>query len=212
MIKPKIVTNHPIAYESKDHLEPFGTARDNTKNGLYVRELIKRCGNDMKYLDIGCSGGGFVYQFLNAGVFAVGVEGSDYSQKHKRAEWATIPDYLFTGDVTKPFHFVDENDEKILFTAISAWDVLEHIHRDDLPQLIKNLRDNLIDGGIFVASIATFKDLEGLHVTTETKPWWNALFESHGFVEDAPMVNWGRPCNQSWNIPTDFEVVYKKLP
>ena len=64
----------------------------------------------MKYMDIGCSGGGFVYQFVTRGVFAVGVEGSDYSKKNKRSEWATIPDYLFTGDVTKPFHFVDEEN------------------------------------------------------------------------------------------------------
>ncbi len=210
MIKPRIVTDFPIAYESNDHLNPLGTARDNTKNGMYVRELIRRCGQDMKYMDIGCSGGGFVYQFINSGVFAVGVEGSDYSKKNQRAEWATIPDYLFTGDVTKPFHFVDENDDKILFDAISAWDVLEHIHRDDLPGLMDNLRNNLVDGGLFIASVATFPDAEGLHVTLELKPWWDELFGKHGFVEGERMTNWGRPCNQSWNIPTDFEVVYVK--
>lgn len=210
MIKPKIVTEHPIAYKSNDHLQPFGTARDNTKNGAYVRELIRRCGSDMKYMDLGCSGGGFVYQFLNSGAFAVGVEGSDFSKKNQRAEWANIPDYLFTGDITKPFHFVDENEEKILFNAISAWDVLEHIPREDLPNLIKNLQDNLVDGGLFVASVATYQDLESLHMTIEMKPWWDNLFNSHGFVEVDRMENWGRPCNQSWNIPTDFEVVYEK--
>lgn len=210
MIKPKIVTNHPIAYESNDHIEPLGTARDNTKNGAYVRELIRRCGPDMKYMDLGCSGGGFVYQFINSGIFAVGVEGSDFSQKNKRAEWATIPDYLFTGDITKPFHFVDEEENKIVFDAISAWDVLEHISRDDLPKVIQNIRSNLVDGGLFIASIATFPDQENLHVTLEHKPWWDALFNEHGFVEGERMVNWGRPCNQPWNIPTDFEVVYVK--
>lgn len=209
--KVSIVTDHPIAYESKDHQEPFGTARDNTKNGMYVRELIARCGRNMKYMDIGCSGGGFVRQFLEQGVFAVGVEGSDYSKIRKRAEWGVIPDYLFTADVTKPMHFIDENDERVLFDAISAWDVLEHIKTEDLPELINNLRANLADGGLFIASIATFKDAEGLHVTLQHKPWWDELFKSFGFVEAAPMTNWGRPCNQPWNIPTDFEVVYQKV-
>jgi 2-polyprenyl-3-methyl-5-hydroxy-6-metoxy-1,4-benzoquinol methylase len=209
--KAKIITDHPIAYESKDHQEPFGTARDNTKNGAYVRELIRRCGNDMRYMDIGCAGGGFVRQFLEQGVFAVGVEGSDYSKKNKRAEWAVIPEYLFTADVTKPFHFEFGNNDRVLFDAISAWDVLEHIHVNDLPQLLGNLRENLVNGGLFIASIATFADVEKLHVTLQHKPWWTALFNEHGFVEADPMVNWGRPCNQPWNIPTDFEVVYKKI-
>jgi len=206
----KIITDFPIAYESNDHLQPFGTARDNTKNGMYVRELIRRCGSDMKYMDIGCSGGGFVRQFIDSGIFAVGVEGSDYSRKIKRAEWATIPDFLFTGDITKPFHFVDDDGNKIVFDAISAWDVLEHISKADLPNLLQNLNDNLVQGGLFIASVATFPDAENLHVTLEAKPWWDALFYEHGFIEGERMVNWGRPCNQAWNIPTDFEVVYVK--
>ncbi len=210
MLKAKIITNYPVAYESEDHLFPHGTARDNTKNIVYVRELINRLGHDMKYMDIGCSGGGFVSQFLEEGVFAVGVEGSDYSLKHKRAEWANIPDNLFTGDITKPFHFIDENGENIKFDAISACDVLEHIHKNDLPQLMTNLHNNLVDGGLFIAAIATFEGPR--HITLEEKPWWDDLFAKYGFVEDTPMTNWGRPCNQSWNIPTDFEVVYKKLP
>ena len=45
---------------------------------------------------------------LDAGGFAVGVEGSDYSQRHKRAEWATIPDHLFTTDATVPFQLSEE--------------------------------------------------------------------------------------------------------
>lgn len=32
MIKPQIITDRPIAYESHGHIEPKGTANDNTKN------------------------------------------------------------------------------------------------------------------------------------------------------------------------------------
>jgi len=212
MMKAKIITDHPIAYESADHINPYGTMRDNTKNGVYVRELIRRCGGpSMKYMDIGCAGGGFVYQFLAQGVFAVGVEGSDYSQKNNRAEWANIPDYLFTADAIKPFHFEDEEGNKILFDAISAWDVLEHIHKHDLPQLLTNLRNNMVDGGLFLCSVSTFPDND-YHLTMEHKPWWDALFKEHGFEVDAPMKNWGRQCDQPWNIASDFEGAYKKLP
>jgi SAM-dependent methyltransferase len=210
-MKAKIVTNFPIAY-CKDHFEPYGTAYDNSKNGLYVRELISRCGPDMKYMDLGCAGGGFVRQFVkNSNIFAVGVEGSDFSQKNKRAEWDVIPDYLFTADITKPFYFLDENDEKIKFDAISSFDVLEHISVNDLPNVINNIKDNLTDNGIFIASIATFQDAENYHVTCELKPWWDNLFNSYGFVEDIPMTYYGRRAEYSHNIETDFEVVYKKV-
>lgn len=200
-MKPKIITDHPIAYESHDHLVPKGTANDFTKNGAYVRELINRYGTDMKYMDLGCAGGGFVVQFLGYDVFAVGVEGSDYGRKHMQYGWASHPDNLFTADITKPFSFVDEAEAPIKFTAISAFDVLEHIHKEDLPGLVNNIFNNLESGGIFIASIATFED-EGYHVTLEELPWWDNLFKEHGFVDGEPLVNYGRL--------SSFEVVWKK--
>ena len=60
----KLLTDFPIAYESYDHTNPKGTKQDNTKNGLYVRNLIRKLGPNMKYLDLGCAGGGFVSQFI----------------------------------------------------------------------------------------------------------------------------------------------------
>jgi len=54
----------------------------------------------LKILDMGCSGGGFVRNCLDDGCLAIGLEGSDYSKRHRRAEWRVIPEYLFTCDVT----------------------------------------------------------------------------------------------------------------
>jgi cyclopropane fatty-acyl-phospholipid synthase-like methyltransferase len=201
MIKPTIITDHPVAYESHDHIVPKGTANDFTKNGAYVRELINRFGPDMKYMDLGCAGGGFIVQFHGYDVFAVGVEGSDYGRKHNQFGWASHPDYLFTADITKPFHFNDENAEQIKFTAISAFDVLEHIHEKDLPSLLSNIWNNLESGGVFIGSIATFED-HGYHVTLQQRPWWDKLFHDAGFVDDEPLTNYGRV--------SSFEVVYKK--
>jgi hypothetical protein len=69
----------------------------------------------------------------------------------------------------------------------------------------------MVDGGVFVCSVSTFPDND-YHVTMEHKPWWDALFKEHGFEVDAPMKNWGRQCDQPWNIASDFEGAYKKLP
>lgn len=193
MIKPKVITDYPVAYESHDHQNPKGTANDNTKNGAYVRELIRRFGGDMAYMDLGCAGGGFVSQFLYNDVLAVGIEGSDTCKKHGLYEWTKHPDYLHTADITKPFSVVDsETDEPILFDAISAFDVMEHIHREDLNVVLDNVAKHLKTGGIFVAGIATFED-EGYHVTLEEKPWWDELMLKHGLqIDERGLDNFGR--------------------
>lgn len=191
MKKPQVITDYPVAYESNDHINPKGTVNDNTKNEAYVRELIGRFGADMKYMDLGCAGGGFVSQFLERGTFAVGIEGSDFNIKTKRAEWAVWPDYLFTADITKPFTVVDENKERILFDTISAFDVMEHIPKDKLDGLLTNVVEHLRVGGVFIVSIATFPD-EGYHVTLEEKPWWSEQFAKHNLKEAQTLKQFGR--------------------
>lgn len=176
---PRIVTDHPIAYESHDHIDPKGTANDNTHYPWFVTKTQRIHGRKIKFMDLGCAGGGLVKDFLDASHFAVGVEGSDFSKKHQRAEWARIPDNLFTADITKPYFITDDEGRKVLFDVISAWEVMEHIKRDDLPGLFSGVRNNLVPGGLFVCSIATFPD-EGYHVTLEEKPWWVEQFKAGG--------------------------------
>ena len=201
MIKPKVITEFPVAYESKDHLVPHGTVNDNTKNGAYVRELIKRFGEGMAYLDLGCAGGGFVKQFIDRNVLAVGLEGSDTNLKTKRAEWATIPDYLFTADITKPFEIQDEDGKLIQFDAVSLFDVFEHIHKHDLDAMMENIEKHLKVGGLLIAGIATFDD-PGYHVTLEPFEWWDKYFFNRGFVLDENLENFGRQ--------SSLNLVYRK--
>lgn len=201
-MKLNIVTNHPVAYESQDHLEPKGAANDNTKNENYVKEVIELFKGKVSYCDLGCSGGGFVAQFLEQGQVAVGVEGSDYSLKNKRAEWATWPYNLFTADITKPWHFEDESGSKFKFDVISAYDVMEHIKTEDLDSVIQGIKQNLTPGGLFLASIATFQD-EGYHHTLEEKPWWDKLFAKHGFID------YTSQSIRTYGRNSSFQVTYK---
>lgn len=187
----KVITDYPVALESYDHIEPKGTRNDNTKNGMYVRSLIRRFGTDMRYMDLGCAGGGFVAQFLNNNVFAVGIDGSDYGLKNQTGEWGNIPNNLFTADITKPFSVIDDESQPIQFDAISAFDVLEHISESDLPQLLGNIRSHLKLGGIFIAGIATFPD-EGYHVTLKPEEWWNDLHASQRLVRTEGLEHFGR--------------------
>lgn len=177
----KVITEFPVAYESHDHIEPKGTAADNTHHKFFVRQTAKIFKEPLVHIDLGCSGGGLVKDFIDYGHKSIGIEGSDYSQKNKRAEWAIIPDNLFTADITKPFEVVDENNERVLCNIITSWEVLEHIQKEDLPALFDNIRKHLSDDGIFVGSVATFPD-ENYHVTLEQEPWWMEQFAKSGLV------------------------------
>lgn len=202
-MKVNIVTDHPIAYESHDHIVPKGTSHDNTKNSKFIDAVINKLGKNINYADWGCAGGGFVKQFYDAGIdLAIGVEGSDYSKNSNRAEWATIPNNLFTADITKPFHINNEEGQKVLFDVISCYDVLEHIHDVDLPSVIDNVKSNLKPGGYFVTAIADFED-EDYHVTLKPLEWWCNLFANHKFD------TWGLLNDDEYGRKSSFNVVFK---
>lgn len=175
----RIVTQHPLAVDSFDHTHPKGTMQDNTHALQFVQAVERIFDRTVAMCDLGCAGGGLVKDFIDRGHSAVGVEGSDYSLKRQRAEWATIPERLFTADITKPFHFCYD-DELWRFDLITAWELLEHIAEADLRGVIANIRRNLEPGGLFVASVANFED-EGYHVTLAPKEWWDLQFEHAGF-------------------------------
>ncbi len=182
-----IETKKAVAYDSPDHLQPYGTAQDNTTNRRFNQKLFDYIPpQEVRLLDIGCSGGGLVKSILDEGGFAVGIEGSDYSKRHRRAEWATIPDHLFTADATEPFQLSWDSEgqkEPLRFNVITAWELFEHIAEDRLPKLITNVTQHLAKGGILLASIATFDDIINgvqLHQTIHRKKWWIDFFARNG--------------------------------
>jgi predicted TPR repeat methyltransferase len=175
----QVITDFPIAYESHDHLDPKGTRVDNTHKPEFVQRVNELAGgNKIMIADLGCSGGGLVKDFLDDGHEAVGIEGSDYSLKAQRAEWATIPNNLFTADITKPFFIVKEGNVTGVCDIITAWDVLEHIPELDISGLISNIRNNLKMSGMFICSVATFLD-EPHHITLRPSEWWLKEFAKY---------------------------------
>jgi cyclopropane fatty-acyl-phospholipid synthase-like methyltransferase len=177
-------TDHPIAFDSPDHITPWGTMRDNTTNLEFIDEIHEffKLNNEVdnfNFLDLGCSGGQLVVDFHKRGNLSVGLEGSDYSVKHQRANW---PEYhnkiLFTCDVTKPYAIYN-NDEKVEFDLITAWEVVEHIHPKDLSNFFSYINDNLKTGGLFLASISTVGDNAtgiDLHQSVFTEAEWYKNF------------------------------------
>lgn len=176
-----VITEYPIAYDSPDHTHPWGTMRDNHSNEFFIQEIEAYFGRPFSALDIGCSGGLLIHDFHNRGNVAVGIEGSDYSAIHQRAEWPDLHNKnLFTCDASRDYsiQFADTN-EIIKFDLITSWDVIEHIHPDRLDAFFQNAQKHLADEGIFVGSISTVSETSSgiqLHISQYPESYWESEF------------------------------------
>ncbi|MDR3462602.1 MAG: methyltransferase [Beijerinckiaceae bacterium] len=213
----KLVTDYPVAYQSNDHVKPRGTKDDNTRSMRFVRAVENHFGRPVSALDLGCAGGGLVFDFLVRGHRAFGLEGSDYSIKSQRAEWRVIGDYLDTCDITKPFKLLETGSGKVhKFDVVTMWEVLEHIQESDLPQLFANVKAHLAPGGIFVGSAATYDDIANgvsYHPTVKPESWWQERVQEFGlqFI-DKSMFSFGDFVRGSGNIHSYYDANFDTNP
>lgn len=200
----KVETKHPIATFSPDHMIPYGTKEDNSRNLRFNQKLNKKVFsyNDEnldwlsrlysgKIMDWGCAGGAFVKDCIDDGHHAIGLEGSDYSKKHNRAAWSCIPNHLFTCDITKPFQ-VTCYDCPEIFDVITAWEFIEHIKEEDLEQVFINADNHLKKDGLWIMTVATHVD-GPYHQTIRDPGWWFDLFKQCGWEQQEDLVNYFAP-------------------
>jgi 2-polyprenyl-3-methyl-5-hydroxy-6-metoxy-1,4-benzoquinol methylase len=178
-------TNYRVAFESPDHLAPKGTAVNNSTNKKFVLHMddylhreLKAGNSTLNFMDLGCSGGQLVADFIKLRWRGVGLEGSDYSLKFKRANWATLANKnLFTCDITKPYQVMLDG-QPAKFHLITAWEVMEHIATPDLKAVFDEIRKHLAPGGYFIASTTETSDMhEGLEL--HQTQWNNAQWRDY---------------------------------
>lgn len=174
MSKPLLITKYPIATNSWDHKEPWGTKQDNTHCVAFATACERYFKRKVSMLDIGCAGGGLVQDFLEHGHMAVGLEGSDYSLVRKRAAWGSVPSNLFTCDVTKPFRLLNPS----VFDVVGCWGVIEHFDEYDLENVWSNVREHMSEHSIFCGLIGTTTD-GNWHRTVKDRKWWYQHLRTH---------------------------------
>jgi len=173
-------TKYPVAFASPDHIAPKGTAVNNSTNKKFVLYMDSKLHREhgpktLSMLDLGCAGGQTVADFMTLRWQGAGLEGSDFSLKHRRANWAHFANtHLFTCDITKPFQLKCDG-QPARFHLITAWEVMEHIATTDLTQVFANICAHLEPGGYFIASTTETSDIHQgleLHQTRWTNPEW----------------------------------------
>lgn len=214
----RFVAERSVASDVNDHLFPRGTKNDNTRHPGFVNACEMLLGSPIKHLDLGCAGGGLVWDFNRAGHSSVGIEGSDYSQRARRAEWSTIPHRLFTADICYPFHFEQLDGSPVQFDIITAWELFEHIPEGQLTGLLSNVQASLRPKGYLAASIATFVDKDvatGViyHHCVRPREWWverfkeanlvpmDGVFQTGDFVRGS-----GNPTAHDWDVRRNPEL------
>ena len=189
-----VVTDHPVAFTSPDHQVPHGTKFNNSTNRKFVwlmnRHLHRQFPQGPRcFMDLGCSGGQLVADFAALRWIAVGLEGSDYSLKHRRANWRTLAHRnLFTCDISESFR-VQRDGQDLRFHLITSWEVLEHIQLANLETLFRNISSHLAEGGLFIASTSSTPSIvDGveLHQTRMPNSEWRRWVASR-FPELEPV-------------------------
>ena len=167
-------------------------------------------------MDIGCSGGAFVKSIIDQGGFAVGIEGSDYSKKVCRAQWATIPENLFTSDATAVFSLYEVGADAVRhplkFNEITAWEFIEHIREEDLPKVMDNVDRHLSPNGVVIMSVSPNEEVINgvtLHLCVHDRVWWVTKFDELGYTCHEKAVNFFGNNMVRWeeNAPGSFHVV-----
>lgn len=215
-----VKTNYPVAFDSPDHINPWGTKKDLSRqlrfeNKLYQYMEYKKFN---KIMDLGCAGGAFISSMNDLGFFAVGLEGSDFSKKNKRGPWAYLSNFvLFTCDITKPFDVcANENEEKQLFDIITSFEVLEHLQEKQIKLLFLNINNHSHDKTKLILSVSSDNDFVNgvnLHQTVKPKNWWISKFNELGWEEcklSMQYFNSQYLRGKRFDTKSNFRVVLKK--
>lgn len=171
-----------VAVDSIDHINPFGCVRDNNTNKDYINEVKQKFENkSIKVLDLGCSGGQLVVDHANLGDVAVGLEGSFHVYRGAGSKnWLEYQNKnLFLCDITEDFVCKDD-DTIIIFDYIQCWEVFEHIPKEKLSSMFKNILKHMDNNSIFCGSICVVPCPSGNHVCLMTKEEWIETFRQNG--------------------------------
>ena len=169
-----------------DTTHPWGARVSNVRsprwNQLVFEMMAPRYLRPLNILDLGCAGGGWVRDCIDWGHDAVGIDGSDWGKVHGNGEWRTIPDRLFTADITERFEVLHYG---ALFTCdlITSFEVMEHIEESGISGVCANIHRHLRRDGLFICSVNPYADNHNgmeYHATVKPLPWWEEKFKNNG--------------------------------
>lgn len=190
----KFRTDYPEAFDSNDNKFPISTYDGILRKPQFSQKIKNLYGDMASLLDIGCGGGGIVYDAISHDIIAYGIDGSTANRRMQHGYWAVLKDQLLTCDACKPYNF-EKDGLQFRFKVISSWECLEHIPETEVFNFLQNVYNNLDDDGYFIGSISRlphFNENTGVvyHVTLKDKNWWAEKFKQSNLefmeIKDSP--------------------------
>lgn len=172
-----LITDFPVALDSPDHTDPYGTIQDFTDGKPFAEHLTKHFPEKRRLIDLGTATGTVPMTMRELGMLSIGLEGSDTPKIQKLGAWGEMPDIVRTCDISRPFHIIGEKGNLIKFDFITSWDVIEHIHPDRLNILFENIKSlmNKKSIGIFNINLTTSIHHQSGSMTKEE--WTNIILD-----------------------------------
>jgi len=130
----------------------------------------------IKWLDIGCGLGLVVKEALEEGINCYGIDISEYAVNN-----AIIKDHVKLGSIAD-IPFGDNT-----FDAISAFDVIEHVHPKETEKAISEMYRVLKNGGFLILTTPNPCSLtknwiyDLTHINIRPPKYWKIMLEKHGF-------------------------------
>ena len=168
-----------------------------TATAKHITETFK----PKKLLDAGTAKGFLVYALCQAGVDAYGIDISKYAVDNAMLE---VKDRIRLGAIQKLDYPANS------FDVVTAFDVLEHIKEEEIPQVCSELIR--VSRKWVVVRVPTKEepgDLDAYHETVKPKQWWEKQLVAAGgkVVPCEPYINSG-----VWwfNVPEYLIVIEKQ--
>lgn len=206
----KVIGKIPKINESYDFTYPTGAYSDIHRQNNLPIALEKHFNRKFTALDLGCAGGGVVWDFLIAGNHAIGLEGSASPKHRGMGYWPILQDdFLFNINIVEKWNL---NLPNYIFDVVTAWEFLEHIEQFEIPILLGKISRYMQAGSIFMGSIGLLpsfspKDKQqenDLHLTKKHPGWWMQQFEKFGFLPfHSPVFSKGTFVRGIGNGPSD---------
>lgn len=157
--------------------------------------------NPKKSLDIGCAKGYIVKSLVDLGVYACGIDPSEYALSEAHPD---VKDRLTKG-VAQSIPFPDSS-----FDIVTCFDVMEHIPEKDVSKVLKEMLR--VTKKWIVLRVVTRElhgDVDAYHEFIRDKDWWHKqVAKAGGTVE--PVDNFFNGAVWWFNVP-EFLIVARKV-
>jgi ubiquinone/menaquinone biosynthesis C-methylase UbiE len=146
-------------------------------NWSYGIQIVNNLIDNYKFktvLDAGCGAGDVVRYLIEKGYDARGVELSSYATKKYSMD-------LIKKGFVKNASLIDIPFEDNYFDVTFSSEVLEHIHEEDIPIVIKELYRVTKRMLFLTISLRPSSNFNKYHITLKSRDWWQEKFLDAGF-------------------------------